>query len=66
MKPASRFLSLFLVPVLMFSSSVCASGTAAAPGEELSAGADSTTGLFVSLTERTSKSLVFIMLKLLS
>ena len=59
MKPASRFLSLFLVPVLMFSSSVCASGTAAAPGEELSAGADSTTGLFVSLTERTSKSLVF-------
>ncbi len=59
MKPASRFLSLFLVPVLMLSSSVCASGTAAAAGEELSAGTDSTTGLFVSLTERTSKSLVF-------
>ena len=69
MKTASRFLSVFLVLALVLSCSACASGTGSAAGEEeagqegtgeeLSAEADSATELFVSLTEKTSKSLVF-------
>ena len=69
MKTASRFLSVFLVLALVLRCSACASGTGSAAGEEeagqdgtgeeLSAEADSATELFVSLTEKTSKSLVF-------
>ena len=56
MKAASRLLSVFLVLALTLSCSACASGTDTAAGkeeagqegtgEELSAEADSTTGLF--------------------
>ena len=69
MKAASRFLSVFLVLALVLSCSACASGTGTTAGEEkagqgrtgeeLSAGVDSTTELFLPLTEKTSKSLVF-------
>lgn len=69
MKASSRFLSVFLVLAQMLSCSACASGTGTAAGEEnagkegtgeeLSVGADSTTELFLSLTEKTSKSLAF-------
>ena len=69
MKAASRFLSVFLVLALALSCSACTSGTDTAAGkeeigqegtgEELSAEVDSTTELFLSLTEKTSKSLVF-------
>ena len=69
MKAASRFLSVFLALAMVFSCSACASGTDTAAGkeeagqegtgEELSAEVDSTTELFLSLTEKTSKSLVF-------
>ena len=74
MKAASGFLAVFLVLALVLSCSACASGTGSAAGEEaageekagqegtgeeLSAGVDSTTELFLSLTEKTSKSLVF-------
>ena len=73
MKASSRFLSVFLVLVLMLSCSACASGTGTAAGaekagkegtgENLSARADSTTELFLSLTEKTSKSLAFPLTK---
>lgn len=64
MKGISRFLSVFLVLALILSCSACASGTFTAPWEEedveeLIIGADSTTELFVPLTEKTSKSLAF-------
>ena len=69
MKAASRFLSVFLALAVVFSCSACASGTDTAAGkeeagqegtgEELSAEVDSTTELFLPLTEKTSKSLVF-------
>ena len=69
MKAASRLLSVFLVLALTLSCSACASGTDTAAGkeeagqegtrEELSAEVDSTTELFLPLTEKTSKSLVF-------
>ena len=74
MKASYRFLSLFLVLALMFSCSACASGTGTAAGAEeagqeatgeeaagegLSAVEESTTRLFLSLTEKTSKSLAF-------
>ena len=69
MKAASGFLSVFLVLALILSCSGCASGTGTETGKveagqeetggELSAGVDSTTDLFVPLTEKTSKSLVF-------
>ena len=64
MKAASRFLSAFLVLALILSCSACTSGTDTAAGEEEAAeefvvGTDSTTELFVSLTEATRKSLVF-------
>jgi hypothetical protein len=69
MKTASGLLSVFLVTALILSRSVDASGTGTAAGEEkagqegsgeaLSAAADSTAELFVPLTEKTSKSLVF-------
>ena len=73
MKASSRFLSIFLVLALMLSCIACASGTGTAAGEEkagkggtgeeLSAGADSTAELFLSLTEKTSKSLAFPLTK---
>ncbi|MEE1039518.1 MAG: hypothetical protein U0L10_02225 [Lachnospiraceae bacterium] len=74
MKASSRFLSVFLVLALMLSCSACASGTGAAAGAEeageeaageeaagegFSAEEKSTTGLFLALTESTSKSLAF-------
>ena len=72
MKASSRFLSAFLVLALMLSCSAFASGTGTTAvtaveekagqegtGEELFAGVDSTTELFLSLTEGTSKSLAF-------
>ena len=62
MKAASRFLSVFLALAMVFSCSACASGTDTAAGkeeagqegtgEELSAEVDSTTELFLSLTEK--------------
>ena len=73
MKASFRFLSIFLVLALMLSCSACASGTGTAAaeekagkggtGEELSSGADSTAELFLSLTEKTSKSLAFPLTK---
>ena len=81
MKASSRFLSLFLVIMMILSCSACAAATGAdtaagekttgeeaageetagenTAGEDLSAGADSTTELFLPLTEKTSKSLAF-------
>lgn len=63
MKGISRFLSVFLVLALILSCSACASGSFTAlredDVEELIIGADSTTELFVPLTEKISKSLVF-------
>ena len=52
MKKASRFLSVFLVLVLILSCSAFASETGTAAGEEKAE-------LFVPLTEKTSKSLAF-------
>ena len=59
MKASSRLLSVFLALSLMLGSSACAAGTGTAGGEETSGGADSTTELFLPLTESTSKSLTF-------
>ena len=64
MKRISKFLSVFIVSALILSCSAYASGTFTAPleeedVEELVIGADNTTELFLSLTEKTSKSLVF-------
>lgn len=69
MKAASRLLSVFLVLALALSCSACSSGADTAAGkeeagqegtgEELSAEVDSATELFMPLTEKTSKSLVF-------
>ena len=72
MKTLSGFLSAFLALALMLSCTVSATGTGTAStaagveeaeeeaaGEEVSAGADSTTGFFLSMTEKTSKSLAF-------
>lgn len=69
MKAASRLLSVFLVLALVLSCSACSSGADTAAGkeeagqegtgEELSAEVDSATELFMPLTEKTSKSLVF-------
>ncbi len=69
MKASFRFLSLFFMLALILSCSACASGTGTAAGEEkagqegtgeeLSVEMDSTTELFLSLTEKTSKSLSF-------
>ena len=63
MKAASRILSAFLALALTLSCSACASGTGTVAGEgteeEPTIEVDSTTELFVPLTERTSKSLAF-------
>ena len=63
MKGISRFLSVFLVLALILSCSACSSGTFTAPGEEdveeLIIGGDNMPELFIPLTEKTSKSLVF-------
>ena len=64
MKAAPRFLSVFLVLALILSCNACASGTGTlteeeGAEEELPVEVDSTTELFVPLTEKTSKSLAF-------
>ena len=59
MKAISRFLSVFLVLSLMISCSTFPAQTAVAAEEEPSIRADSSAGLFLSLTEKTCKSLTF-------
>ena len=64
MKGASGFLSVLLVLVLILGCNACALGNVNAAAEETTAeeliiGADSTTELFIPLTEKTSKILDF-------
>ena len=64
MKRASKFLSVFLVLVLILNCSACSSGTDETtveeePVEELIIGGNNSPELFISLTEKTSKSLIF-------
>ena len=64
MKGISRFMSVFLVLMLTLSCSACSSGSFTAGGEEenveeLIIDGDNMPELFISMTENTSKSLVF-------
>ena len=59
MKTSSGFLSVFLILSLILSLSACATQTGSDTGEQQSIQVDSSTELFLSLTEKTSKSLIF-------
>ena len=59
MKASSGFLSVFLILSLILSLSACAAQTGSDTGEQQSVQVDSSTELFLSLTEKTSKSLIF-------
>lgn len=59
MKTSSGFLSVFLILSLILSLSACTTQTGSDTGEQQSVQVDSSTELFLSLTEKTSKSLIF-------
>ena len=59
MKASSGFLSVFLVLSLILGLSACAGQTGTDTGEQQTVQVDSSTELFWSLTEKTSKSLIF-------